>query len=134
MAWASLNANNAYFSWIKVGKKCTGDDCATKCFDPMCRLRSSLYSPEEPTGTHDVLREAALILYPNPVTNSVKISLDINLFNSVQVVDLTGKTVLHTNIDKNITNLNVSHLQNGVYLVRATGKGGIKTQKLIISR
>jgi hypothetical protein len=59
---------------------------------------------------------------------------DINLFNSVQVIDLTGKTVLHTNIDKNITNLNVSHLQNGVYLVRATGKGGIKTQKLIISR
>jgi hypothetical protein len=50
------------------------------------------------------------------------------------MVDLTGKTVLQTAIDKNITNLNVSHLQNGVYLVRAIGKGGIKTQKLIISR
>jgi ELWxxDGT repeat protein len=134
VGWTSLNANNAYFSWIKVGKKCTGGDCATKCFDPMCRLRSNLYEPVEPTGIRDVLKDAVLILYPNPAANSVSISLDNNLFKSVQVVDLTGKTVLRTNIDKNITSLNVSHLQNGVYLVRANGKGGTKTQKLIISR
>ena len=134
LAWASLNANNAYFSWFKVGKKCTGDDCATQCFDPMCRLRSELYNPEVPTGTRDVSKQAALVLYPNPATNAVNIALDINLFKSVQVVDLAGNTVLHTNIDKNITSLNVSHLQNGVYFVRAIGKGGIQTQKLVISR
>lgn len=133
LAWESLNANNAYYSWFKVGKKCTGDDCATKCFDPMCRLRSELYS-QLPTGTPDVSRQAALVLYPNPASDAVKISLDINVFNSVQVVDLAGNTVLHTNIDKNITSLNVSHLQNGVYFVRAIGTGGIQTQKLVISR
>jgi ELWxxDGT repeat protein len=134
LAFASLNANNAYFSWIKVGKKCTGDDCASQCFDPMCRLRSELYTQGEPTGTHDISKQAALVLYPNPATNSVNIALDINVFKSVQIVDLTGNTVLHTNIDKSITSLNVSHLQNGVYFVRAIGTGGIKTQKLVISR
>ena len=133
LAWASLNANNAYFSWFKVGKKCTGDDCATQCFDPMCELRSALYA-QVPTGTHDVSKQAAPVLYPNPATNAVNIALDINVFNSVQVVDLAGNTVLHTNIDKNITSLNVSHLQNGVYFVRAIGTGGIQTQKLVISR
>jgi ELWxxDGT repeat protein len=134
LAWASLNANNAYFSWFKVGKKCTGDNCATQCFDPMCRLRSELYNPEVPTGTRDLSKKAAPVLYPNPATNAVSIALDIKLFNSVQVVDLAGNTVLHINADKNITPLDVSHLQNGVYLVRAIGKGGIHTQKLVISR
>jgi len=133
VAWTSLNANNAYFSWIKVGKKCTGEDCATRCFDPMCQLRSALYA-QVPTGTPDVSKQAALTLYPNPATNAVNIALDINVFKSVQVVDLAGNTVLHTNIDKNITSLNVSHLQNGVYFIRAIGIGGIQTQKLVISR
>jgi len=117
-----------------VGKKCTGGDCATKCYDPVCRLRSDLYDPQEPTNTHDISKQAAVKLYPNPATNEVKIALDINLYTSVQVVDVTGKTVLHTTIDKNITSLNVGHLQNGVYLIRAVGKQGINTQKLLISR
>jgi ELWxxDGT repeat protein len=134
LAWESLNANNAYFSWFKVGKKCTGDDCATRCFDPMCRLRTELFNEEVPTGKPDVSKLAAPVLYPNPATNLVNISLDVNVFNSVQVVDMTGNTVLHTNIDKSITPLNVSDLQNGVYFVRAIGKGGIQTQKLVISR
>jgi hypothetical protein len=99
----------------------------------MCDLRSVL-NGQVPTGTHDVSKQSALVLYPNPASNAVNIALDINVFNSVQVVDLAGNTVLHTNIDKNITTLNVSHLQNGVYFVRAIGTGGIKTQKLVISR
>jgi ELWxxDGT repeat protein len=133
IAWESLNANNAYYSWMKVGKKCTGDDCATRCFDPMCRLRSEL-NGQVPTGTPDVSKQAALLLYPNPASHTVNIALDINVFKSLEVVDLTGNTVLHTNIDKNITSINVSHLQNGVYFVRAIGTGGIQTQKLVISR
>ena len=124
MAWESLNANNAYYSWFKVGKKCTGDDCATQCFDPMCRLRSELYSGSDTDGQ--------LMIYQNRLPwyfirirllTLVNISLDINVFKSVQVVDLTGNTVLHTNIDKSITSLNVSDLQNGVYFVRAIGTG-----------
>jgi ELWxxDGT repeat protein len=134
IGWSSLNANNAYFSWIKVGKKCTGGDCATKCFDPMCRLRTSLYSPEEPVNTQDIPQEGDMNVYPNPATGSVNVSLDTKSFTSIQIVDLTGKIVLRTNIDNTITRLNVNSLQNGVYLVRAIGNGGVKTQKLIISR
>ena len=57
LAWASLNANNAYYSWFKVGKKCTGGDCATKCFDPMCRLRSGLYDPRKSLQAHTMYRK-----------------------------------------------------------------------------
>jgi Secretion system C-terminal sorting domain len=134
LAWASLNANNAYFSWFKVGKKCTGDDCANQCFDPMCRLRTALYNQEVPTGIPDISKQSALVLYPNPAANSVNIALDIKMFNAVQVVDMSGNTVLYIKADKSITPLNVSDLQNGVYFVRAIGNGGIQTQKLVISR
>jgi ELWxxDGT repeat protein len=132
IGWTSLNANNAYFSWLKVGKKCTGDDCATRCFDPMCELRASLYE-QVPTGNPEVTKKDAQ-LYPNPASTAVNIVLDNELYESVQIVDLTGKTVLRTNIDNNITRLNVSNLQNGVYLVRTIGKQGVKTQKLVISK
>ena len=99
----------------------------------MCVLRASLYE-QVPTGNPEVTKKDAQILYPNPATNAVNIALDNELYESVQIIDLTGKTVLRTNIDKNVTRLNVSHLQNGVYLVKTIGKQGVKTQKLVISR
>ena len=133
LGFKSLNANNAYFSWFKVGKKCVGDDCDTKCFDPMCQLRTYLYTGI-PVSVKSDFNLASLAVYPNPANNSVNISLDPNLFESVQIIDLTGKMVLNTNIENSNTKLNVNHLQNGIYLVKATGKLGIKIQKLIISK
>jgi hypothetical protein len=42
--------------------------------------------------------------------------------------------VLNAEVENSITRLNVSHLQNGIYLVKAIGNQGIKIQKLIISK
>jgi len=50
------------------------------------------------------------------------------------MIDLTGKVVLNKTIENSITRLNISHLQNGIYLVKASGQQGSKIQKLIISK
>ncbi|HSO87090.1 MAG TPA: T9SS type A sorting domain-containing protein, partial [Draconibacterium sp.] len=133
LGFKSLNGNNAYYSWFKVGKKCVGDDCATKCFDPMCQLRTSLYTGV-PVSAKTDFNISSLKVYPNPANNSVNIALDPNQFESVQMIDLTGKVVLNSNIEHSITRLNISHLQNGIYLVKASGQQGVKIQKLIISK
>jgi ELWxxDGT repeat protein len=133
LGFKSLNANNAYYSWFKVGKKCVGDDCATKCFDPMCQLRTSLYTGV-PVSVKKDFNFSLLKVYPNPANNSVIVALDASLFKSIQMIDLTGKVVLNAEVGNSITRLNVSHLQNGIYLVKAIGNQGIKIQKLIISK
>jgi hypothetical protein len=51
---------------------------------------------------------------------------------SVQVVDLTGRTVLHSNVTSDITFLNISSFPKGIYLVRINNGVNATTKKIII--
>jgi ELWxxDGT repeat protein len=133
LGFKSLNANNAYYSWFKVGKKCVGADCATKCFDPMCQLRNSLYTGV-PVSVNPDFNLSLMKVYPNPADNTVNVALDPTVFESIQMIDLTGKVVLNKSVENSITTLSIGHLQKGIYLVKASGQQGSKIQKLIISK
>lgn len=133
LEFKSLNANNAYYSWIKVGKKCVDGDCATTCFDPMCQLRNALYTGV-PVSVQNDFSTASLQVYPNPANNMVNVALNPGQFESVQMIDITGKVIMNSKVENSITRLNISNLKNGIYLVKALGKQGIKVQKLIISK
>lgn len=133
LVFRSTNSNNAYFSWIKVGKKCVGGDCATKCFDPMCELRTALYTGIS-VNADSKSKLSSISVYPNPANSSVNVSLDPSQYEYIQMIDLNGKVIQSSNVKNNITRLNVSQLRNGIYLVKAFGKQGIQIQKVIISK
>jgi hypothetical protein len=133
LGFKSLNANNAYFSWFKVGKKCVGGDCATKCFDPMCQLRTSLYTGIS-VNTESKSKLSSISVYPNPANSTVSVSLDPSQYERIQIIDLSGKVIQSSEVKNNITRLNVNQLHNGIYLVKAFGKQGNQMQKVIISR
>jgi len=70
---------------------------------------------------------AGLKMYPNPADEVVMLSgLPTN--SSVQVVDLTGKTMMTTNTAV----LNTGVLANGLYLVKVTNDNVSKTYKLVV--
>jgi len=72
--------------------------------------------------------EAGLILYPNPIINSLSISSGAEL-KKVEIYNLTG--VLVKRADGNIKTIDMSQLNKGSYLVKVyTGQGNF-TQKLI---
>ena len=75
-------------------------------------------------------------IYPNPAQNQVNIKIDEAFaFNNlnVQIVDLTGRTVLDTQINSAMSTLNVEGLENGIYLVRiSNGSETIHASKLIL--
>jgi len=79
--------------------------------------------------------EVETALYPNPAQNQINIQIDAAYaFNSlnVQVVDLTGRVVLDTQINSAMSALNVEGLENGIYLVRiSNGSETIHASKLI---
>jgi hypothetical protein len=135
LVFRSTNANNAYFSWFKLGVKCVDDNCATTCFDAMCDLRTTLYGGDPGTAIGKVKSERSqLSIYPNPAHDILNVEVDPMLHTNITVYDLTGKAVLDSRVDGSVKQLDISHLQNGVYFVKAYGEGGSSLQKLIISK
>jgi len=70
-------------------------------------------------------------LYPNPVSNgTLNILTKDNLSKNIQIFDVLGKKVLDTATTK--TNIDVSSLRRGVYIIKVTEAGQIATRKLMI--
>lgn len=65
-------------------------------------------------------------IYPNPATDRLNISCN-EAVREVSVIDMTGRTV----INSTATNLNVSGLAAGVYMVRIATENGIGMQKFV---
>jgi hypothetical protein len=72
-----------------------------------------------------------LSLYPNPVTHGkVYISSKNDLDKEIQIFDVLGKKVLHTQL--NSKELNLSSLSPGVYIIKIREEEHSATRKLII--
>lgn len=74
-----------------------------------------------------------IILYPNPADDVVRIIGENDaLYREVFVFDITGRTVKHS---YNCNELNVSDLQDGVYMLSVKKENGaFETTKLMISK
>lgn len=80
--------------------------------------------------------EVETAIYPNPAQNQVNIQIDeayaFNTLN-VQVIDLTGRLVMETQLNSAMSTLNMEELKRGMYLVRiANGTETIHASKLIL--
>ena len=81
-------------------------------------------------NNHESVAYNDVVLYPNPVKDQLKIANNssLNILNVV-LTDLEGREVLHA--DYNELEMNVSSLQNGVYLATVTTDNGTFTQKIV---
>lgn len=69
-----------------------------------------------------------LTLYPNPTLNTLNIRNQFPI-DEIQIFDMSGKSVL---TQKNLgqeAQINVRHLQKGVYIIKINSRGEIKTHK-----
>ncbi|MBS1781665.1 MAG: zinc-dependent metalloprotease [Bacteroidetes bacterium] len=88
-----------------------------------------------PTGVANIKADNNFLLYPNPSTGKVTISLAAGTgLQQIEIVNLLGKTVFSTQAQNNQTNYNIdlSSLSRGMYVVRCVFKDRIQTQKLIV--
>jgi hypothetical protein len=70
-------------------------------------------------------------IVPNPAKDKIIISAENN-FNTVEVINFLGQTVISQSNDNNTTvELNVSNLTNGVYFVRITSEKGTNVKKFV---
>jgi hypothetical protein len=80
-----------------------------------------------------LLKENELTVYPNPSNGIVNVSFDINSYQKVELVDLTGKILLTKTIGKqaNTINFDISDLSAGVYNIRLTGEGKLAIKQIV---
>lgn len=70
-------------------------------------------------------------LYPNPFNETLNIENNLNI-DLIEITDLTGKRLVQFINTNNVTQLNLSDLKSGIYLVRFyKGSEIIKTEKVI---
>jgi hypothetical protein len=95
-------------------------------------------NPNGGVGIEETVAEAALSIdyqvYPNPTSESFAIRQHGNMAQSnydYTVTDLSGKTVLSGHSNSQVTNVDATALQTGIYLVTMTQDGIVSTSKLI---
>ena len=75
-----------------------------------------------------------LRLYPNPSKNGGTINLSSNKeIQSFRITSLSGQVLIENqNLNETSTNIDLSLLNHGIYLVNATMNGKVKTVRLVI--
>lgn len=72
-----------------------------------------------------------LTIYPNPVSNGkLYISSTKNLSKHIEIFDVLGKKIYDTGLFGNV--LDISRLNNGVYIIKITENNITVTRKLVV--
>jgi len=72
----------------------------------------------------------AFTIVPNPAQNDIIISAGV-IFNTVEVINFLGQTVISQTNDAQTVKLDISNLTNGVYFVRIASANGTNVQKFV---
>jgi hypothetical protein len=73
--------------------------------------------------------DAETMIYPSPTSDVIRVSFaDGSIAENIEIYDASGKLVL---TDKNVSSVNVSKLDNGVYFIKATGSNQVLQRSFI---
>jgi len=84
----------------------------------------------DPNMATDSFDTASFRAYPNPVKNILNLSYNKNISN-VAVFNLLGQEVITKAVDNNQSQIDMSHLANGTYMVKVTVDNESKTLKVV---
>lgn len=85
-------------------------------------------------GVEENKNTMEMSIHPNPVTDQINISVEDYNNASLEVYNLLGEVVKSETINSPNTNVNVSGLNNGTYIVRVLSGDKVATQKVVINK
>jgi hypothetical protein len=99
----------------------------------LCEPPSDTITITFPAVGINELSNNTLSLYPNPATEVVNI-VSSNDIKTIDVLNYIGQTVYsNKNMAQKTAQLNVTGFRSGVYFVKVTTTGGIKTTKITVT-
>lgn len=72
-----------------------------------------------------------VVVYPNPVTETLSVQNSTSRYTKATLSDLSGKIVGSYNLTSDVTSINVSKLANGIYMLNLTGNNTNTVKKII---
>ncbi|HNQ69327.1 MAG TPA: PKD domain-containing protein, partial [Bacteroidales bacterium] len=76
--------------------------------------------------------KTALSVYPNPARNEINVSTKGTIADYIDIVNVLGQSIMKINPDSDVTGINISHLEKGIYMVRVLTGGKEYVTKLVI--
>jgi hypothetical protein len=76
------------------------------------------------------LQGPAMYVYPNPAGSRISVS-SASLIQSLSVIDISGREVIQTDVNRNITSLDVSAFSPGIYTVLIHTTDGLAARRLV---
>ena len=73
----------------------------------------------------------SLSLYPNPMHDLLRISLEVGVFEKIIIYDSNGKVVFHKDTNLPELLINVDHFSQGIYLLKIISSEGISRRKIL---
>ena len=68
-------------------------------------------------------------LYPNPAQNEVHLAIGETTYSEAEILDMTGRSIIHRTIESEETKLDISNLKSGHYMIRLSGQDGTITKR-----
>ncbi len=91
----------------------------------------ALVSCDTNVGINNRKTETAITLFPNPAHGTVYLNSEIKL-KKIEIFNLQGKILQTKNIEGNKTEIDISSLSGGLYIVKISTQVGVTTKKLIV--
>ena len=73
-------------------------------------------------------------VYPNPASDFIKIQTSQSYNSEITIFDILGKQLKGINSNDSESQINISDLNNGVYIIKIVNEGRIFNQKIVIQR
>ncbi len=127
---------NACFGSNQIGAPCNdgNPDTENDGIDKDCNCSGNI------VATQDILQIESLFINPNPINSGDNLNVNIDLNErvkmSLQIIDITGKTVynqlLKATEGNNEINIDSQTLNRGMYFLKLSSENGVTTQKFVI--
>ena len=87
---------------------------------------------ESPLSTYNSLKNEDIVLFPNPVKDQLNIKIsENNIGTRANIYSILGEKLATHILDGQQNIFDISHYQNGIYLVKIKTIKGIQTYKVL---
>jgi hypothetical protein len=98
---------------------------------------TGLYGHKGSGGNSSVnaIKAKDIVLFPNPSSGKIELQFNTNVkVQTVEVYDFAGKKLFNQNINNSTKQIDLTHLNKGIYLLKVKTENSIYTERIIINK
>jgi len=92
---------------------------------------NKVYSYASPLSIKSINNEDNFEIYPNPTTDAITIELDNSEKSTISIININGQEMITKQVTGNKTNINISALPKGIYLVKVANDKAVSVSKVV---